>query len=127
MHLKYIKIVILKILFIQGLCNFKFSFKSPRSLLQQNYPPPTMQPLTKIKLLPKLLLKPLTFFQNFDPTPPPPPTPQQPNLERRCMPWLPLHRCCSPFRFQISSSSCLGSFSTVSSILINFSLYFAIK
>ena len=123
MHLKYIKIVILKILFIQGLCNFKFSFKSPRSLLQQNYPPPTMQPLTKIKLLPKLLLKPLTnAFPKFSPPPP-----QQPNLERWCMPWLLLHRCCSPFCFQISSSSCLGSFSTVSSILINFSLYFAIK
>ena len=27
MHLMYIKLVILKILFILGLCNFKFSFK----------------------------------------------------------------------------------------------------
>ena len=29
MHLKYIKLVILRIVFILGLCNFKFSFKIP--------------------------------------------------------------------------------------------------
>ena len=42
MHLKYIKLVILKILFILGLSNFKFSLKIP-------LPPP---PLPPAKLLP---------------------------------------------------------------------------
>ena len=47
MHLKYIKLLILKKLFILGLCNFKFSFKVPRTphplkkeKLQYNPPPP---------------------------------------------------------------------------------------
>ena len=37
MHLKYIKLVILKILFILGLCNFKFFFKIPCPPFKQNY------------------------------------------------------------------------------------------
>ena len=42
MHLKYIKLVILKILFILGLSNFKFSLKiplPPPPSPQQNYSP----------------------------------------------------------------------------------------
>ena len=39
MHLKYIKLLILKKLFILGLCNFKFSFKVPRT----PHPPPPPQ------------------------------------------------------------------------------------
>ena len=54
MHLKYIKLLILKILFALGLFNLKFSFKIPRTLLptrqKRNYsshsntsPPPPHQ------------------------------------------------------------------------------------
>ena len=58
MHLKYIKLLILKILFALGLFNLKFSFKIPRTLLptrqKRNYSshsntsPP--HPHTKIKI-----------------------------------------------------------------------------
>ena len=49
MHLKYIKLLILKKLFILGLCNFKFSFKVPRTphpptpSKKKNYSPTTIQ------------------------------------------------------------------------------------
>ena len=52
MHLKYIKLVILRIVFILGLCNFKFSFKipwppPPSRPTQQNYPLTKLLPHTK--------------------------------------------------------------------------------
>ena len=37
MHFKYIKLVILEILFILRLCNFKFSFKIPWPPSKNNY------------------------------------------------------------------------------------------
>ena len=80
MHLKYIKLLILKIRFILGLCNFKFSFKilpppstknkkqnKTRKLLPHNN---TTSPTKKILTLPAN-----TFLKFFTPPPPPPPPP----------------------------------------------------
>ena len=60
MHLKYIKLVILKILFILGLCNFKFCFK----ILRLPYLPPPRPPPPKKKNL---------SWTPALPRPPPPP------------------------------------------------------
>ena len=77
MHLKYIKLLILKIRFILGLCNFKFSFKilpppPPQKIRnktkQENYFPTTIQP----PLQKKILTLPANTFLKFL-TPPPPP------------------------------------------------------
>ena len=47
---KYIKLVIPKILFILVLCNFNFYFKIMWPSPQTKLPPPTIYPLTKIKM-----------------------------------------------------------------------------
>ena len=67
MQLKYIKLVILKIIFILGFCNFKFSFKIPWPLR----PTPTK---TKISDPPAN-----SFLKIFTPRSPPP---HSPKLER---------------------------------------------
>ena len=48
--LKYIKLAIPKILFILVLCNFNFYFKIMWPSPQTKLPPPTVCPLTKIKM-----------------------------------------------------------------------------
>ena len=55
MHLKYVKLLILKILFVLGLFNLKFSFKIPRTPLpprqKRNYSSHSnTSPHTKIKI-----------------------------------------------------------------------------
>ena len=75
MHLKYIKLVILKILFILGLSNFKFSRKiplpSPPTSPQQNYSP-LKNTTTTTKIKASDLSVPLSkYFSRIFNSPPP--------------------------------------------------------